>query len=562
MLQGRYRKARTMADFSLGTARREPTGAFRHNTPERLEVGDWEMGRAVRLTIGWFDFDALNDLHDGPEGDGTGDGSQAPLSDAADMMRRLAVALQPPITTITTRNGVLEWPAPLLSYQRDGVLALMSRRALLLADSMGLGKTIQAIAALRILVHQEQLESALVVCPASLIVQWRREFARWAPELRVLPLTGGPSERGHLWQVPAHVKLVGYDTLRGDVLDLRDSPVLRNPWGVVILDEASRIRNRRSAVSVACKLVPRERRWALTGTPLENSLDDVASLLDFLLLEPDSVPPQPVEPAELKARLTANQLRRRKEDVLPELPDKRINEVVIELPSNQREAYDRAEQEGIVNLTQAADNVTIVHVLELISRLKQLCNYDPASGESAKIADIAGRLRTLVAEGQRALVFSQFTDPMFGIGRLAEALREFEPLKFTGSMSLKERADTVERFITHPRYKALLLSLRAGGQGLNLQTASYVFHLDRWWNPAIEEQADSRVHRLGQTYPVTIYRYICAGTIEERIDAKLREKRKLFDEVVEDVSLDISTALSESDLFDLFGLDARRRRRS
>ncbi len=545
-------------EFNLGVAKREKVGAFRQGVTGYLDIGGWDLGRAIRHTVGWFDYDTLDDpaLAGGEATEG--DTASAPLSEAADLMRRLAAALQPPLTNLVTPDGVLEWPAPLLPYQREGVLALLSRRALLLADSMGLGKTIQAIAALRILIHQGKTDSALIVCPASLLTQWRRELARWAPELKVVPVAGGPSERGRLWQIPAHIKLVGYETLRADVMDLRDSPALQKPWGVVILDEASRIKNRRSTVSIACKRVPRERRWALTGTPLENSLEDVASLLDFLLLEPNSPPPQPLGQSELKAQLFANQLRRRKEDVLPELPPKRINDVTIELPPRQREAYDRAEQEGIVQLTQAAGSVSIVHVLELISRLKQLCNYDPSSGESGKLSDILERMRTLVAEGQRALVFSQFTDEMFGIRRISEVLQEFQPLKFTGSMSLRQRAEVVERFIAHPQHKALLLSLRAGAQGLNLQTASYVFHFDRWWNPAIEEQADARVHRMGQTYPVTIYRYICANTIEDRIDAKLREKRKMFQEVVEDVSLELTTALSEREIFDLLGIASLR----
>jgi SNF2 family DNA or RNA helicase len=545
-------------ELEIGPARHEKVGAFRQGVPAHLEVGAWEMGRAMRHTVGWFDYDTLDESLLPGEATGEGDGTSAPLSQAADLMRLLAAALQPPAAALATPDGVLEWPSPLLPYQREGVLALLERKALLLADSMGLGKTIQAIAALRILVHQGQVASTLIVCPASLMIQWRRELARWAPDLKVVPISGGPSARGHLWQVPAHIKLIGYETLRADVMDLRDSPALQKPWDVVILDEASRIKNRRSAVSIACKRLPRERRWALTGTPLENSLEDVASLLDFLLLDPDSPPPQPLGITELKAQLFANQLRRRKEDVLPQLPPKRINDVVIELPARQREAYDRAEQEGIVQLTQAAGSVTIVHVLELISRLKQLCNYDPASGESGKLADMRERMRTLVAEGQRALIFSQFTDELFGIRRIAEVLREFEPLTFTGSMSLRMRAEIVERFLAHPQHKALLLSLRAGAQGLNLQKASYVFHFDRWWNPAIEEQADARVHRLGQTYPVTIYRYICANTIEDRIDAKLREKRKMFQEVVEDVSLELTTALSERELFDLLGIGSLR----
>ena len=183
---------------------------------------------------------------------------------------------------------------------------------------------------------------------------------------------------------------------------------------------------------------------------------------------------------------------------------------------------------------------------------------DPASGESAKFRDIVLRMETLTQEGHRALLFSQFTDETFGVARLAHVLRAYHPLEFTGSLSPARRAEVVQRFMNDPAYKVLLLSLRAGGVGLNLQAASYVFHLDRWWNPAIEEQADSRAHRMGQPYPVTIFRYICAGTIEERIDATLKAKRKLFADLVDDVTLDITHALSADELFQLFGLSSPR----
>ena len=243
--------------------------------------------------------------------------------------------------------------------------------------------------------------------------------------------------------------------------------------------------------------------------------------------------------------------------MLRDLPPKRINELALELPPLQRMAYDRAEKEGILRLAQYGADLTITHVLELITRLKQICNVDPASGESAKFRDIAQRMETLTQEGHRALIFSQFTDETFGVGRLAQVLRTYQPLEFTGSLSPNRRAEIVNRFMNEPAHKALLLSLRAGGVGLNLQAASYVFHLDRWWNPAIEEQADSRAHRMGQLFPVTVYRYICTNTIEERIDETLKSKRKLFADLVDDVTLDISNALTADELFQLFGLSPR-----
>jgi len=199
--------------------------------------------------------------------------------------------------------------------------------------------------------------------------------------------------------------------------------------------------------------------------------------------------------------------------------------------------------------------VRIENVLELITRLKQLCNLDPASGQSAKLADLSERLDTLRAEGQRALVFSQYTDATFGARAIAAHLARFRPLLYTGDMSVWERERIIRTFKEDDGHGALVLSLRAGGQGLNLQEASYVFHFDRWWNPAVERQAEDRSHRLGQQYPVHVYAYLCEQTIEERVEAVLRGKERLFREVVDGVTLDLRAMLTTSELFGLVGLE-------
>lgn len=490
---------------------------------------------------------------------GAGPGEDAPERD--NLAERLWAILQPPLQALVAPGGALDWPAKIRPFQMEGIAVLLERPDVLLADEMGLGKTIQAIAALRVLAFRGILDSALVVCPASLLLQWYREFERWAPDLVVITVRGRPEERATLWHIPAHARLVSYETLRADVMDVRDSPALRHAWGVVVLDEASRIKNRDTGISMACRRLPRRRRWVLTGTPLENRPEDVATILEFLLGDPDRPRSVPTHPHALREHLGRVQLRRKKADVLPELPPKDVQDVWIELHPRQRLAYDEAERDGIIRLQASGEAVTVTHVLELISRLKQICNRDPVSSESAKLDDMVSRIEEIAASGARALIFSQYTDERFGVEWIANELAHFRPITFTGAMSSAQRQTAVDEFVRDPGHRVMVLSLRAGGLGLNLQTASYVFHMDRWWNPAIETQAEDRAHRMGQPVGVTVYRYVCAGTIEERIDAKLREKRALFDEIVDDVSLDLRATLTEEDLFGLFGLRPPRRAR-
>ncbi len=421
---------------------------------------------------------------------------------------------------------------------------LLQAPALLLGDEMGLGKTIQAIAALRILCCRQDVRRALIVAPAGVLLQWQDELARWAPELRVICVHGAAGARAWQWRYPAHVTLTSYETLRMDAGSLLDGPN-GIPWDVVILDEAQKIKNREASLARVCKRLPRGRAWALTGTPLENRTDDVASILEFV-----TGVPMPSDGPSLQAALNQHQVRRRKADVLRDLPPKLVTDLALPMPPAQRRAYERAEADGLVALRELGE-VRVEHVLALITRLKQLCNFSP-DGVSAKLDDLRGRLEELVADGHRALIFTQFVNDDYGARRIAAGLRRFTPLVYTGELSPHERNALITEF-QRGRHGALILSLRAGEQGLNLQCASYVFHFDRWWNPALERQAEDRAHRIGQPSPVNVYRYLMADTIEQRIARLLREKEALFARVVETASLDLTRLLHKEDLCDLLG---------
>jgi len=343
--------------------------------------------------------------------------------------------------------------------------------------------------------------------------------------------------------------------LRADFTENPQSPPRRRTWDVVILDEAQKIKNRDVEVSRKCKQIYRRRAWVLTGTPLENKVDDLASILEFVgPLKESEAPLRLIPGPDLRERHQGLQLRRKKADVLPNLPPKTISQVLLPLDDSQLQSYERAEKEGIIQLQERGETVRIENVLELILKLKQICNFCPATGQSAKLQDVNERMRTLESEGHRALIFSQFTDEQYGARAIATRLQSLRPLLYTGDLSSSEKDATIREFKEKKSHKVLILSLRAGGQGLNLQDASYVFHFDRWWNPAVERQAEDRAHRLGQTFPVHVYRYVLEGTIEERIDNILREKQLLFDELVDDVSIDLKSFLSSEELFGLFGL--------
>jgi SNF2 family DNA or RNA helicase len=468
-----------------------------------------------------------------------------PPRDVVKLEDRLAYLLQPPLENLLAAES-LNFAVRPFPYQLDGIAYLYPRREAVLADEMGLGKTMQTAVALRLLAHQGRVRRALLVCPKPLVTNWRREFSHWAPELPVAAVEGGQSHRQWLWgRGDDGVLIANYELVVRD----RDMIVASDrPFDLIVVDEAQRIKNRTSATCEAVCALPRSRSWALTGTPIENSADDLVGIFDFV--SPGRLRPQ-MKPAAIRRAVSDHVLRRTKDQVLTQLPPKLFRDAELVLTPEQWEAYQRAEDDGVVRLSSMGAELTIQHVFELILRLKQICNFDPATGASAKLDRLEADLEECAASGRKAIVFSQWVD---SIQKLSARLARFNPLEYHGRIASKQRDRIIERFRDDPTASVLLMSYGAGSVGLNLQFASYVFLFDRWWNPAVEDQAINRAHRIGAAAPVTVTRFLAVGTIEERIDRVLAEKRELFHAVFDAEPTSTRIGLSREEVFGLFNL--------
>ena len=420
-------------------------------------------------------------------------------------------------------------PPPLASlypFQRSGALWLLARsRGAILADDMGLGKTIQVIAAVRLLFNRAQARHVLVLCPKSLIANWEAEFRAWAPELGVAVLNPSANLREAAWQVIAqrrHVLLTNYEQMRAPPETLRV-----NPPDLIVADEAHRLRRRSAKATVGVVGLSPKRFWALSGTPLERDTGDMATLLSLVEPKRFSARDAQLHPSSLRAQAHPYVLRRRKREVLSDLPPVRDTTERIDLSAEQEQAYRRTISEF---RQRSGDG----NELALLTCLREICDIDPATGASSKVDRIAELLVRVRDQAEKAVVFAYLLRPLRSIEeRITATLGTGTSRLLIGEMDIEERSRAVREFRENKRISVLLASTRVGGEGLNLVEANHVFLLDQWWNPSGNNQATDRVVRIGQKNPVRIYRFCCRGTIEERLETILRQKRELFDTAVE-----------------------------
>jgi SNF2 family DNA or RNA helicase len=463
---------------------------------------------------------------------------------------RLLYLLQPPLEDLF--SGKVDLPFKPFPYQVKGIAFLMPRHAALLADEMGLGKTVQVIVALRLLFHAGAIHRALVVCPKPLVINWTRELRTWAEDIPFEVITGDTETRRAAWHVSnCPLKVVNYELLTRDVAELED-PKLH--FDVAVLDEAQRIKSKDSKTAQAVCSINRSRSWAMSGTPIENKVEDLINI--FAFVDSKRIPPD--TPARMLPALTSDSiLRRTKDDVATDMPPRIIKDQCIELTPAQRETYDLAEKDGVVHLNALGDTITVQHVFELVMRLKQICNFDPRTGQSAKLDLLAADMEEVAANNRKAIVFSQWVEPL---EQIARTLKPFGPLQYHGKIANKDRQPILDQFKSDPSKHVILMSYGTGSVGLNLQFTNYVFLFDRWWNPAIEDQAINRAHRLGQKSSVFVSRFVASNTIEERIAEVLDKKRQLFNELIAQNGPPPCLGLTEDDVFGLFDIRSRPKR--
>ncbi len=490
------------------------------------------------------------------------------------------------LAQLSGENAFAEQPIPaglnatLRPYQHRGYswMEFLAQWGLgaCLADDMGLGKTVQVLALIRRRWETDSVrQPTLVVCPTSVIGNWQREAERFVPGIPVMVHHGSDRVKSGDFATDAAmhgIVLTSFSLLHRDIDDINGVG-----WGAVVLDEAQNIKNPETKQSKAARSLKASTRVALTGTPVENHVGDLWSIMEYLnpgllgtqsdfkrrYFNPIQAGTGTEELARLKKLTTPFILRRMKTDksIIADLPDKIEMPVYCTLTKEQASLYQAVVQDAEDALTEAEGIQRRGLVLATLSKLKQVCNH-PAQflhdhsavpGRSGKLARLTEMLEEALDVGDKALIFSQFQEMGDIVQRHLQESFGHEVLFLHGGTDKLKRDQMVQRFQATDGPKLFVLSLKAGGVGLNLTAANHVFHYDRWWNPAVENQATDRAFRIGQKKTVQVHKFLCAGTLEEKIDEMIQAKQKVADQIV-GAGEEWLTELTTDQLKELFAL--------
>ena len=442
----------------------------------------------------------------------------------------------------------------------------------ILADDMGLGKTLQALTLLKKAKEVDGTQPTLVITPTTVVFNWEAEIQKFTPDLTCLKLSGVDREK-LFKEIPNYdIVITSYALIRRDIAKLR-----KFNFRCIILDESQNIKNATSQTAQAVKTLNGTHRLALSGTPIENKLEELWSVFDFLMpgflfsmpefnsryVTPIMERQDKTVEKRLKLQIYPFILRRMKRDVAKDLPDKVENMAYCEMTPEQKDFYldilDSTKEELFKSIEMNGLEKSRMSIFSALLRLRQICCHpklydkEHVKGviKSGKFEYLKGMLEQIIEEKHRVLLFSQFVDMLDIIkGWLSRTGIEYEYL--TGKT--KDRQSAIENFNNNPRVKVFLISLKAGGTGLNLTGADYVIHYDPWWNPAVEDQATDRAYRIGQTKKVFVYRIITKNTVEEKIQKLKTRKRDLVDSVIS-VDRNITKSLTMEDIKEIFSTD-------
>ncbi len=460
-------------------------------------------------------------------------------------------------------------------YQQTGLKWLWTNVSkgfgVCMADDMGLGKTIQIISLILKLKEDNQLKKpVLVICPTTLIGNWMKELQMFAPSLDAVIYHGAERQL----DINHDIILTTYAIMRIDVDEMK-----KHNWGMIIVDEAQNIKNPDTAQTLAVKMLKADIKVAMTGTPVENRLTELWSIFDFInrgylgsLKEFQKSYAIPIErfketsrAGKLKMSVSPFVLRRLKTDkhVISDLPEKMVLNEYCYLSKPQAVLYEKTLNEMMEKISGFTGINRRGNIFKLITALKQICNHPYQflkGGEmsrelSGKMDKCISTVESILEHGEKTLIFTQYKEMGDILCKVIADECNTEPLFFHGSLTVPQREELIEKFQNNPDCKIMILSLKAGGTGLNLTSATNVIHYDLWWNPAVEEQATDRTYRIGQDKNVMVHRMITLGTFEEKIDEMLKSKKELADLAVYEGEK-IITELSDEEIYEIFTLSA------